>query len=318
MIDTAQLEGISPDMAAESIKKTKKRNDKAAAKSSSQGGKKDGKGKGKWEAYSGPEGSGNGYRLNVKNLSSETNSAETLRALFEPFGNVLDAQVKAREDGSSRGFGFVILSNEHEANQAMEQLDNRAVGGKSLSVSPAQRRQPAEVEAAAKGGKGKGKTKTSKGGEEHAAQDPFVSAMMQQMFLQMQLQQFQAAMGMGALGGGMGGMTPEQAALTSAYANPAAAFSNPYANPFGSGVSAAALSAASEQPQQVHYGTLKSSSTKNGYGFIECPQTWMSYARDVYVDIHLLPAGVKPGMPVKFTINVNQKGHPKAASVEFA
>lgn len=316
MIEITSLEGISPDMAAESNKKTKKRNDKAAAKSSSQGGKKDGKGKGKWEAYSGPEGSGNGYRLNVKNLSSETNSAETLRMLFEPFGTVLDAQVKAREDGSSRGFGFVILSNEHEASQAMEQLDNRAVGGKSLSVSPAQRRQPAEVEAAAKGGKGKGKTKTSKGGEEHSAHDPFVSAMMQQMFLQMQFQQIQAAMGMGGLGGGMGGLTPEQAALTSPYT--AAAFSNPYANPFGSSVSAAALSAASEQPQQVYYGTLKSSSTKNGYGFIECPQTWMSYARDVYVDIHLLPAGVKPGMSVKFTINVNQKGHPKAASVEFA
>merc|ERR1712048_726362 len=87
--------------------KRKKGSGKGKGKSKDKG--KGDKGKGAYSAFSGPTGAGSGYRLNVKNLSEEMANSDKLKELFAPFGTVSDAQVKTREDGTSRGFGKVVM-----------------------------------------------------------------------------------------------------------------------------------------------------------------------------------------------------------------
>jgi len=306
------LPAVDAGAGADSSQK-KQRKPKAAAKGGAQGGKKDGKGKGKWEAYSGPEGSGNGYRLNVKNLSNETNSPDALRVLFGQYGSVVDAQVKARDDGSSKGFGFVIMGDEEQAQKAMDALDGKQIGGKSLSVQPASRRTPAEAEAAGKG-KGKGKSKARPGEDALGGLDPNAMQMMlqisalssQQQFMQQMMQAFSHSLPL-----------QENPLLGGAYGA-----ANPYANPYASaglgGFPAVSPAAAAAAAPGQFYGKLKSTSSKNGYGFIECQATYEQFERDVYVDIHLLPKDAKPGAFLAFSITVNAKNQPKATQVEYA
>merc|ERR1712113_1256622 len=136
-----------------------------------------------------------GYRLNVKNLSNETTTKEQLIELFKPFGTVSAAEVKEREDGGSRGYGYVILANEEEATKAMAEMNGKTIGGKALNVAPAERR---ATDADAKG--------AGKGGFDMATQ-----AYMMQYMAAMQQQAYTAAM-MGSmnpyLGAGMPGMPP--------------------------------------------------------------------------------------------------------------
>lgn len=235
-------------------------------------GKGSGKGKGgKPTAPSGPFGhGGSGYRLNVKNFGADM-TTEKLKALFEPFGNVSGAEVKTREDGKSRGFGFVIMSTEDEANKAMAEMHNKQHNGKPLNVSPAERRPQEEGE-----DKGKGKGKGKKG-----SMDAFTmqmqAFMMQQHMMAMQWYSYMGAAGMDPatgqpLAGGSGDAFTE------------------------------------------YEGSLKSVSAKNGYGFILCGATWDIYKRDIYVDKEVLPEGAQPPDRVKFTVTLNAKGHPKAAT----
>jgi len=64
-------------------------------------------------------------------------------------------------------------------------------------------------------------------------------------------------------------------------------------------------------------GSLKSISSKNGYGFIVCAETFNLYQRDVYIDKELLPEGAKPTDRLRFTVVTNNKGHPKAATAKL-
>ena len=78
----------------------------------------------------------------VSNLSFNTND-ETLKQLFEKFGAVSSAKVITdRETGRSRGFGFVEMANDTEANAAMSGLNNTEVEGRAMSVSVAREKQP--------------------------------------------------------------------------------------------------------------------------------------------------------------------------------
>lgn len=70
---------------------------------------------------------------------------------------------------------------------------------------------------------------------------------------------------------------------------------------------------------QVEFeGSLKSLSAKNGYGFIVCAETARLYDRDIYVAKELLPEGVKVTDRLKFTVELNDKGHPRASRCSFA
>ena len=73
----------------------------------------------------------------VSNLSFNTDD-DGLRQLFEQFGKVSSAKViNDRDTGRSRGFGFVEMDSEEEANAAMKGLNNKEINGRAMSVSVA-------------------------------------------------------------------------------------------------------------------------------------------------------------------------------------
>src|SRR5690348_421122 len=73
----------------------------------------------------------------VSNLSFHTGD-DDLRKLFEQFGAVSSAKViNDRETGRSRGFGFVEMDSDTEANEAIKQLNNKELEGRMMSVSVA-------------------------------------------------------------------------------------------------------------------------------------------------------------------------------------
>ena len=78
----------------------------------------------------------------VSNLSFHTTD-DNLRELFEKFGAVSSAKVITdRESGRSRGFGFVEMSSDTEANAAMTGLNNKEIEGRAMSVSVAKEKPP--------------------------------------------------------------------------------------------------------------------------------------------------------------------------------
>jgi RNA recognition motif-containing protein len=71
----------------------------------------------------------------VSNLSFHT-AEDDLRQLFEKYGAVSSAKIITdRESGQSRGFGFVEMASDEEANKAMKELNNKEIEGRTLSVS---------------------------------------------------------------------------------------------------------------------------------------------------------------------------------------
>ena len=71
----------------------------------------------------------------VSNLSFHTKE-DDLRKLFEQFGAVSSAKVISdRETGRSRGFGFVEMDSEEEANAAIRGLHNKEIEGRAMSVT---------------------------------------------------------------------------------------------------------------------------------------------------------------------------------------
>jgi RNA recognition motif-containing protein len=64
-----------------------------------------------------------------------------LQALFETYGKVNKATVALdRETGKSRGFGFVEMFNDDEAQAAIENLDGHEVNGRPIAVKEAEDR----------------------------------------------------------------------------------------------------------------------------------------------------------------------------------
>lgn len=81
-----------------------------------------------------------GKKIFVGNLSFNTTSAD-LETLFSEVGHCESAAVITdRATGRSRGFGFVEMSSAAEAQQAIETLNGREVGGRTLNVSEAKER----------------------------------------------------------------------------------------------------------------------------------------------------------------------------------
>lgn len=76
----------------------------------------------------------------VSNLSYNTGEAE-LNELFSSFGEVSSVKIITdRETGRSRGFGFVEMPSDNEAQAAMSGLNQKLIEGRPLSVSEARQR----------------------------------------------------------------------------------------------------------------------------------------------------------------------------------
>jgi cold-inducible RNA-binding protein len=68
---------------------------------------------------------------------------DDLRELFGEYGSVGDANVIIdRDTGRSKGFGFVEMANDTEANAAIKALDGLDNGGRELRVNEARPREP--------------------------------------------------------------------------------------------------------------------------------------------------------------------------------
>jgi hypothetical protein len=77
----------------------------------------------------------------VAKLSFNTQS-EALQSAFERFGEVSSAKVIIdRETGRSKGFGFVEMPNDEEANEAINALDNSEMDGNVIVVKKARPRE---------------------------------------------------------------------------------------------------------------------------------------------------------------------------------
>lgn len=97
-----------------------------------------------------------GNRLYVGNLSF--NATETdLMDLFGQAGTVKEvALIQDRETGKSRGFAFVTMSSDEEANAAISQLNGKSIEGRSISVNEARPREERPQGGGGGGGGGRG------------------------------------------------------------------------------------------------------------------------------------------------------------------
>ena len=78
-----------------------------------------------------------GKKLYVGNLPYGMSDSD-LQNLFEQHGTVQSAQViMDRDTGRSKGFGFVEMSNDQEAQAAIAALNGQQVDGRALTVNEA-------------------------------------------------------------------------------------------------------------------------------------------------------------------------------------
>ncbi|MCC7193894.1 MAG: RNA-binding protein [Phycisphaeraceae bacterium] len=97
-----------------------------------------------------------GKKLYVGNLPYSVTSA-TLQELLGAFGTVQSAEViMDRETGRSKGFGFVEMGTDEEAQAAIAGLSGKDHGGRALTVNEAKPREPRGGGFGGGGGGGRG------------------------------------------------------------------------------------------------------------------------------------------------------------------
>jgi RNA recognition motif-containing protein len=83
-----------------------------------------------------------GKKLYVGNLSYSVSDSE-LESLFAQFGQVVSARVISdRDTGRSKGFGFVEMANDNEAQAAIEAMNGKENNGRMLTVNEAKPLEP--------------------------------------------------------------------------------------------------------------------------------------------------------------------------------
>lgn len=93
-------------------------------------------------------------KLYVGNLSYDTTDSD-LQTMFEEFGSVESAQViMDRDTGRSKGFGFVEMGKDQEAQAAIKSLNGKEVDGRALTVNEARPREDRGGRSGGGGGRG--------------------------------------------------------------------------------------------------------------------------------------------------------------------
>ena len=99
-----------------------------------------------------------GKKIYVGNLSFSMDD-QAVADIFAEFGNVESARIITdRDTGRSKGFGFVEMSTDAEAEAAINGLNGREVSGRALNISEAKPMAPRE------GGGGRGGFGGGRGG----------------------------------------------------------------------------------------------------------------------------------------------------------
>ena len=83
-----------------------------------------------------------GKKLYVGNMSYDVDSA-ALNDMFKAYGSVVSADViMDRDSGRSKGFGFVEMSTDAEAQAAIAALNGKDSNGRALTVNEARPKEP--------------------------------------------------------------------------------------------------------------------------------------------------------------------------------
>lgn len=94
-----------------------------------------------------------GKKLYVGNLAYTVTNGD-LEQMFGAHGTVQSAQViMDRDTGRSKGFGFVEMGNDSEAQKAIQEMNGKDSGGRSLTVNEAK----PKTEGGGRGGSGGGR-----------------------------------------------------------------------------------------------------------------------------------------------------------------
>jgi cold-inducible RNA-binding protein len=102
-----------------------------------------------------------GKKLYVGNLSYSLDD-QSLNQSFSEFGTVSSAKVMMdRDSGRSKGFGFVEMSSDTEAQAAISGMNGKSVGGRDMVVNEAR---PMEPRTGGFGGGGGGRREGGGGG----------------------------------------------------------------------------------------------------------------------------------------------------------
>ena len=92
----------------------------------------------------------------VGNLSFSSGE-DAVRGLFETYGTVDRVSIITdRETGRSRGFAFVEMSNDEEAERAINSLNGAEIGGRRINVNEARPREERGFGGGGGGGRGPG------------------------------------------------------------------------------------------------------------------------------------------------------------------
>jgi cold-inducible RNA-binding protein len=93
-------------------------------------------------------------KLYVGNLAYNTTEAD-LQAMFAQSGVVKSVQIiKDRDTGQSKGFGFVEMTTQEEAQNAIKALNGKEVAGRALTVNLAKPREERSGGGGGGGGRG--------------------------------------------------------------------------------------------------------------------------------------------------------------------
>ncbi|XP_050808674.1 RNA-binding protein 28 isoform X1 [Gopherus flavomarginatus] len=80
-----------------------------------------------------PKGAPKKARLIIRNLSFKC-SEDDLKALFSPFGAVLEVNIPRKTDGKMRGFAFVQFKNILQAGKALKGMNMKEIKGRTVAV----------------------------------------------------------------------------------------------------------------------------------------------------------------------------------------
>ena len=95
-----------------------------------------------------------GKKLYVGNLPFTTTDQE-LQDMFTQAGQVTSAKIiMDRDSGRSKGFGFVEMANDQEADAAISQFNGQQMNGRAIVVNEARPMQPREGGGGFGGGRG--------------------------------------------------------------------------------------------------------------------------------------------------------------------
>lgn len=82
----------------------------------------------------------------VKNLDESICNEEKLRDIFSEFGEITSIYIALNDDGKPRGFAFINYASPEMAQRSVDEMNNKDVAGKTLTVCPAQKKAVREAE----------------------------------------------------------------------------------------------------------------------------------------------------------------------------